>query len=83
MDKVSAYRKKCKKNTENHHVSKKQMEFVVFPIQRQPLATFAPNTLTQIQNKKACSAAVSFKCIKPVKQHHNLGCQKWLVLAIL
>ena len=72
MDKVSAYRKKCKGNAENHHVSKKQMELIVFPTQRQPLATFSPNTLTQIQTKKTCSAAVPFKCIKPV--WHESGC---------
>ena len=65
MDKVSAYRKKCKENAENHDVSNKQMEFIVFPAQRQPLAAFSPNTLTQIQTKKICSAAVPFKCIKP------------------
>ena len=69
MDKVSAYRKE---NAENHHVSKKQMEFIVFPTQRQPLATFSPNTLTQIQTKNMCSAAVPFKCIKPV--WHESGC---------
>ena len=66
VDKVSAYRKKCKENAENHHVSKKQNEIIVFPTQRQSLATFSPNTLTQIQTKKTCSAAVLFKYIQPV-----------------
>ena len=46
MDKVSAYRRKCKENAENRHASKKKKEVIVFPIQRQPLATFTPNTLT-------------------------------------
>ena len=68
MDKVSAYRRKCKENAENHHASKKQMEVIVFPTQRQPLATFTPNTLMQIQTKETCSTTVSFKCIKPVWQ---------------
>ena len=72
MDKVSAYRKKCKENAENHHASKKQKEVIVFPTQRQPLATFTPNTLTQIQNKKTCSTAISFKYVKPV--WHESGC---------
>ena len=66
VDKVSAYRKKCKGNAENHHVSKKQNEITVFPTQRQSLAIFSPNTLTQIQTKKTCSAAVPFKYIQPV-----------------
>ena len=66
MNKVSAYHKKCEVNSENHHVSKKEMEFIVFPTQRQPLATFSPNTLTQIQTKKVCSAAVPFQEIKTV-----------------
>ena len=66
VDKVSAYSKKCKENAENHHVSKKQNEIIVFPTQRQSLATFSPNTLTQIQTKKTCSAAVLFKYIQPV-----------------
>ena len=72
MDKVSAYRRKCKENAENHHVSKKQKEVIVFPTQRQPLATFTPNTLTQIQNKETCSTAVLFKYVKPV--WHESGC---------
>ena len=72
MDKVSAYRRKCKENAENHHASKKQMEVIVFPTRRQPLATFTPNTLTQIQTKETCSTTVSFKCIKPV--WHKSGC---------
>ena len=54
-----------------HHASK-EMEFIVFPTQKQPLATFSPNTLTQIQNKKMCSAALPFKYIKPV--WHKSGC---------
>ena len=66
MDKVYAHRKKCKENAENHHVSKKQMEVIVFPTQRRPLATFTPNTLTQVQSKETSSTTVSFKpCIKP------------------
>ena len=72
MNKVSAYRTKCKENAENHHVSKKKMEIIVFPTQRQPLATFFPNTLTQIHTKNMFSAAVPFKCIKPV--WHESGC---------
>ena len=44
----------------------------MFPTQRQPLATFTPNTLTQIQNKKTCSTAISFKYVKPV--WHESGC---------
>ena len=72
MDKVSAHRRKCKENAENYHASKKQMEVIVFPTQRQPLATFTPNTLTQIQTKETCSTTVSFKCIKPVWQ--KSGC---------
>ena len=72
MDKVSAHRRKCKENAENHHASKKQMEVIVFPTRRQPLATFTPNTLTQIQTKETCSTTVSFKCIKPV--WHKSGC---------
>ena len=72
MDKVSAYCKKCKKNAENHHASKKQKEVIVFPTQRQPLATFTPNTLMQIQNKETCSTVVSFKYVKPV--WHESGC---------
>ena len=72
MDKVSAHRRKCKENAENHHASKKQMEVIVFPSQRQPLATFTPNTLTQIQTKETCSTTVSLKCIKPVWQ--KSGC---------
>ena len=72
MDKVSAYRRKCKENAENHHASKKQKEVIVFPTQRQPLATFTPNTLTQIQNKETCSTVVSFKYVKPV--WHESGC---------
>ena len=71
MDKVSAYRRKCKKNAENYHASK-QMEVIVFPTQRQPLATFIPNTLTQIHTKEICSTTVSFKSIKPV--WHKSGC---------
>ena len=42
MDNVSAHRRKCKENAENHHASKKQMEVIVFPTQRQLLATFTP-----------------------------------------
>ena len=72
MDKVYAHQRKCKENAENHHASKKQMEVIVFPTQRQPLATFIPNTLTQIQTKEICSTTVSFKCIKPV--WHKSGC---------
>ena len=72
MDKVSAYQRKCKENAENHHASKKQMEVIVFPTQRQPLATFTPNTLTQIQTKETCSTTVSFKWINPV--WHKSGC---------
>ena len=52
--------------------TKKQKEVIVFPTQRQPLATFTPNTLTQIQNKKTCSTAISFKYVKPV--WHESGC---------
>ena len=37
MDKVSAYQRKCKEDAENHHASKKQMEVIVFPTQRQPI----------------------------------------------
>ena len=66
--------RKCKENAENHHASKKQMEVIVFPTQRQPLATFIPNTLTQIQTKETCSTTVSFKCIKPV--WHKSGCSR-------
>ena len=44
----------------NYHVSKKQIEFIVFPIQRWPLATFSLNTMTQIQTKDACSTTLSF-----------------------
>ena len=55
-----------------HHVSKKEMEFIVFPTQKQPLAISSPNTLTQIQTQKMCSAAVPFKCIKSV--WHKSGC---------
>ena len=72
MDKVYAHRRKCKGNAENHHASQKHMEVIVFPSQRQPLATFIPNTLTQIQTKETCSTTVSFKCIKPV--WHKSGC---------
>ena len=49
---------KYKENSENHHVPKQQIEFVVYPIQRKPLTAFSPNTLTQIQTEKTCSAAV-------------------------
>ena len=66
MDKVYAHRRKSKENAENHHVSKKQMEVIVFPTQRRPLATFTPNTLVQIQSKETCSTTASFQCIKPV-----------------
>ena len=72
VNKVSVYRKKCKENAENHHVSKKEMELIVFLTQRQPLAISSPNTLTQIQTIKICSAAVPSKCIKPV--WHKSGC---------
>ena len=65
MDKVDAHRRKCKENAENHNVSKKQMEIIVFPTQRRPLAAFTPNTLTQVQSRETCSTTVSFKCIKP------------------
>ena len=70
MDKVSACRRKCKENAENRHASKK--EVIVFPTQRQPLATFTPNTLTQIQTKETCSTTISFKYVKPV--WHGSGC---------
>ena len=42
MDKVSAYRRKCKENAENRHASKKQKEVIVFPTQRQPLSYLQP-----------------------------------------
>ena len=72
MDKVSAY---CWKCVENVHVSKKQIEFIVFPIQRWPLATFSPNTLTQIQTKDACSTTLSF-LVYQSSHHvwHESGC---------
>ena len=44
----------------------------MFPTQRQPLATFTPNTLMQIQTKETCSTAISFKYVKPV--WHKSGC---------
>ena len=44
MDKVSAYRRKCKENAKNHHASK-QMEVIGFPSQR--------------QHKSGCSGRVS------------------------
>ena len=69
MDQVHAH---CKKNVENHHVSKKQMEVIVFPTQRRQLATFTPNTLIQIQSEEMCSAAVPSKCIKPA--WHKSAC---------
>ena len=74
MDKVYAHQRKCKENAENHHASQKQMEVIVFPTQRQSLATFTPNSLTQIQTKETCSTTVSFKCIKPV--WHKSGCSE-------
>ena len=72
MDKVF-YRKKYKENAENHYVSKKEMEFIVFLTQRQPLATFSPEHLdTNLDHIKICSAAVPSLCIKPV--WHKSGC---------
>ena len=55
-----------KENAENHHATKKQKEITVFPTLRQPLATFTPNTLTQIQNKKTWLATILFKYVKLV-----------------
>ena len=71
MNKVSSYRKKYKENAENHHVSEKQIEFVV---SNSEAATcyLLPSNLTQIHTKKTCSADVPFKCIKPV--WHESGC---------
>ena len=68
----SLYHKKCKENAENHHVSKKEMEFIVFLTQRQPLATFSPEHLdTNLDHKDM------FSCCS-IQVHQTCLAQKWV-----
>ena len=62
MNKVTTYRKQCKENAENLHKDYEHMEFTVSPTQRKPLATFTPNTMSQILATK--TTPVSFKSVK-------------------
>ena len=71
MDKVF-YRKKCKENAENHHVSKKEMDFIVFPTQKQPLATFSlEHSDTNLDHKDM------FSCCS-IQLHQACLAQKWV-----
>lgn len=62
MNKVYSYRKQCKENAENLHKTNEIMQFTVSPTQRRPLASFTPNTMSQILATK--TTPVSFKSIK-------------------
>ena len=54
-----------------HHASK-EMEFIVFPTPKQPLAIYSPNTLTQIQTQEDV-----FSCCS-IQVHQACLVQKWV-----
>jgi len=74
MNKVSTYRKQCKKNAENLHKTEEPMETTVSPNKRRPLADFTPNTQSQFQTAKPASpASFTGMYIKPWHDGENIN----------